>query len=551
MSAYGYDEDRVLAVGDWFSYSSTALVQKQLNADPFVWPGSASKLLLNGHSSPSPSLPTPACNQTKADKIGISCTTAPPHCSHDQDFPTIHLDYDKTYRLRLIGATSLMYVSLAFLTPPTTPYTSADPTSNTVSQPVGMEKLTLIEADGSYLDPLEVDHVEFTTGQRYSVLYKSRSRQEVEKDGVGGVYWMRVESRWRAGPSMWVKVVYPSSTSSASPPVKLFQGQKDVQLLPVETFGWVTSRLSPLSKPGGPAWWYSSPMPSDEEVTRTVVIDTQQVKFYPSGKGVKWDEDGTIFNEPDPPTAQPYLVRTFLGDIHFPTPAQFQSAMYNPTTYTYTGSPSTNPPVQDIIDTKNKAEMQAATRRKWKQGYSPTLNMYFAQDNEIIDIVLINKPSTLSSNVEIHPWHMHSHKSFTRTIQPGTFSFLRLDALYSHPAPTDGFARPIQRDTTVAYASPGAAYLNQTVPNPASEDGGWTVVRYKVDARNAGIFLLHCHIQFHLEMGMATVWTIAPDVLANRTGIYWPTAAAKNGQQTVEGLDMNYLQFDKSVSAVF
>ncbi|CBQ69957.1 related to L-ascorbate oxidase precursor [Sporisorium reilianum SRZ2] len=549
-SPYAYDEDRVLAVGDWFSYSSTALVQNQLRADPFVWPGSATKLLLNGQSSPSTTTPPP-CNQTRADPIGIQCSTAPAHCDTPPAYPTIHLDYDKTYRLRLIGATSLMYVSLAILQPTATPYTSANASDSKARQPVGMENMTLIEADGTYLDALEVDRVELTTGQRYSVLYKSRTRAQVSGDGTGGVYWMRVESRWRAGPSMWVKLVYPSSSSTAStasPPLKLFPGQKDVQLLPAETFGWVTSQLAPLSRASGPEWWYAAPMPSDEQVTRTVVIDTQQVKFYPSGKGVKWDEDGTVFDEPAPPTAQPYLVRTFLGDIQFPTPSQFQSALYNPTTYSYAGSStSSNAAPQEIIDLGDKAEVAAAKKRKWAQGYDSALNMYFAQADEVIDIVLVNKPSAISSNVEIHPWHMHSHKHFTRTTQPGTFSFRHLDALYS--SASSSFAHPIQRDTTVAYANPGAAFLNQTVPNPTTDDGGWTVLRYKVDKENAGVFLLHCHIQFHLEMGMATVWTVAPDVLANRTGMYWPTEG-RGGTKTIEGLDDGYLEYGKSVSAV-
>ncbi len=47
------------------------------------------------------------------------------------------------------------------------------------------------------------------------------------------------------------------------------------------------------------------------------------------------------------------------------------------------------------------------------------------------------------------------------------------------------------------------------------------MLRYKVNKKNAGVFLLHCHILWHLEMGMATVWTIAPDQLADKAGLYW------------------------------
>nr|CDI56015.1 related to L-ascorbate oxidase precursor [Melanopsichium pennsylvanicum 4] len=273
-SPYKYDEDRVLAVSDWWSYSSPDQIERQLGGDPFIWPGSANKLLLNGHSSPNPYTPTePTCNQTKASDLNLSCNDAPNNCETNRIYPEIHLDYEKTYRLRLVGATSLMYVSLAILKPTKTPFTT-----NLTSE--HMENLTLIEADGSYLDALDVSHVEFTTGQRYSVLYTSRSKDQVDKDGTGGVYWMRVESRWRSGPSMWVKLVYSSSSSSSSsssktvtsaviPPIDTGSGKTDIQLLPKEKFGWVTSWLSPLSKANGPDWWYSETMPDDDQVTRT------------------------------------------------------------------------------------------------------------------------------------------------------------------------------------------------------------------------------------------------------------------------------------------
>ncbi|KAJ9475524.1 putative multicopper ferro-O2-oxidoreductase [Pseudozyma hubeiensis] len=551
-SPYRYDEDRVLAVGDWFSYSSIDLITRQLKGDPFVWPGSATKLMMNGKSSPSDPFAEmrPSCNQTKADVTGISCDAAPRDCGK-VEYPTIHVDFKKTYRLRFIGATALMYTSLGILKPTKKAYSSVNATSAYAAQKVRWDKMKVIEADGSYLDALEVDHIEFTAGQRYSVLWKSRSRSEVEKDGVGGVYWMRVESRWRAGPSMWVKIVYPTSSTTAPtaiPPVKLFAGHKDLQLLPPESFGWKASSLSPLSLPSGPQWWYAERMPSDSEVTRTVVIDTQQVKFYPSSKGVKWDMNGVPFNESSPGTTTPYLVRTFLGDTPFPSSSQLHSAMLNPTNYSHANSDGTTTGNERIIDLSNSTESSAASSRDWNQSYSSSLNMFFAQHNEIIDVVLINKPSLLSSSVEIHPWHMHSHKHFTRTIQPGTFSFSRLSSLYSSSHPK-GFAHPISRDTTVAYASPGAAFANQTISNPTTEDGGWTVLRYKVDAKNAGVFLLHCHLHFHLEMGMATVWAIAPEVLAQKNGIYWPTKNGLRGEN-VQGLDGGYLQFGKSVEAV-
>lgn len=549
-SPYQWDQDRILAVGDWWSYSSPELIQRQLDADPFVWPGSASKLLLNGQSSPDPLASAgvaPACDQKKADAIKVSCKDAPKDCTTSQGYPEIHLDYGKTYRLRFIGATSLMYVSAAILKPSTKPFTAA------VGQS-GVEKMKLIEVDGGYIDAFEVDRVELTTGQRYSALYTSRSKAQVQNDGTAGVYWMRIESRWRSGPSMWVKILYPKSSSksaSVAPPVDTSL-KTDIQLLPNETFGWVTSSLSPLSKRNGPQWWYSEPMPKDSQVTRTVVLDAQQVKFYSSGKGVKWADNGEVYNESHP-SPVPYLMRTFLGDLPFPSAQQFSSALYNPTTYQTSGG------IQAIIAPEAE-EASAAKRRKWAQGYDEKLNMFFAKQGQVIDIVIVNRPSEISQSVEMHPWHMHSNKHHTRTIQAGSFSFQRLESLYSS---STGYQNPIQRDTTVVYAAPGAAYLKETISNPSINDGGFAVLRYKVDPSNAGIFLLHCHIQFHLYMGMATVWTIAPDQLADKAGIYWPKlrveaendvgvkdAGKTKGQSNVQGLGWNWFKYGQDVEDV-
>lgn len=506
---YSWDEDRVLALGDWWGYSSLDRIHSQLNADPFAWPGSATKLLLNGQSTP---LAAETCNATKAQLVGVDCKDAPA-CGAGVGWPEVQLDYGKTYRLRMVGAVSLMYVSAAIL----------EPGSNR------LQNLTLIEADGSYLAAQTVDRVELASGQRYSVLYTAPTRKEVEKDRSGGVHWMRIESRWRAGPSMWVKLTYPSARHSSPAVVDPPSVAKDARLLPNETFGWVTADMAPLRSGGGEEWWYADKMPRDDQVTRTVVIDTQQVKFYASKRGVRWDENGEVFDDTDVPTPAPYLVRTMLGDITLPSADQFNTALLNPTSY------NTSSGVQPIVNATS-SELAAAAERRWAQAYDSRLNMYFARQHEVIDIVLVNRPSQLSSQVEIHPWHMHSHKHWTRTIHPGTFSFSRLNAIY---ASNPNFTNPIQRDTSIVYASPGAAYLNQSLPS-TNDDGGFAVLRYKVKSNNAGFFLLHCHLQFHLAMGMATVWSINPAALN-------PLHA---NTHNIQGLDPAYLTPGTNVPAL-
>ncbi|PWY99039.1 hypothetical protein BCV70DRAFT_163380 [Testicularia cyperi] len=550
---YAYDEDRVLALGDYWGDHDQDKIAAGLEADPFVWPGSPSSLLLNGVSSVSAERGglEKACNQTAVGLLGETCTRAPPGCQ-TRGFAQLNLDYDKTYRLRFIGATALMYVSAGILG----------------SDGKTLEKLQLIEADGTYLEKLEVDHIEITSGQRYSALYRSKSRLQAQKDGANGIYWMRIESRWRTGPSMWVKIVYnddkkenPSSqmtTASMSPPPPSSQAT----YLPTETFGWVTGAMAPLR-----GW--SEEMPADSEVSRTVVIDMQQTPFYGSKKGVRWMQNGASFNEQDPASAtsgasgdgvsryRPYLVNMMVGSVEVPSTYErafspqnrwnqdpFQSGLLR--------LPSSSP--RGTTNGAKKTELEMAKKHHLGQGFDDKLGVYVGKPGEVLDIVLVNRPSAISSSTEMHPWHMHSRKHWTRTIQPGSFSFAALDRLYSSPS-SAAFARPIPRDTTVVYASPGAAYLGQTVPNPTHEDGGWSVLRYKVDGDNAGMFVLHCHILFHLQMGMATVWAMAPDVLLDRAKPYLPAPSSNadgNGksQTQIQGLSPAYLTYATNVDAI-
>ncbi|KAF1813975.1 conidial pigment biosynthesis oxidase Abr1/brown 1 [Eremomyces bilateralis CBS 781.70] len=86
-----------------------------------------------------------------------------------------------------------------------------------------------------------------------------------------------------------------------------------------------------------------------------------------------------------------------------------------------------------------------------------------------------------------HPWHLHGH----------TFQVLERP-LDSNTGPFSGTlgpisATPIQRDTVVIL--------------PES----YVVIRFKAD--NPGVWLLHCHIEWHIEGGMTATIVEAPDEL--------------------------------------
>jgi iron transport multicopper oxidase len=113
------------------------------------------------------------------------------------------------------------------------------------------------------------------------------------------------------------------------------------------------------------------------------------------------------------------------------------------------------------------------------------VNPIVVQHGEIVEIVINNL------NTNLHPWHMHGHQ----------FQVLdRPDPLYGSFNGTfrDGFPHkvPVRRDTFML------------------QDKSWGVIRFRAD--NPGVWLLHCHIEFHVTSGFSVTIIEAPEILAKR-----------------------------------
>ncbi|RDI83024.1 hypothetical protein Vi05172_g6809 [Venturia inaequalis] len=119
---------------------------------------------------------------------------------------------------------------------------------------------------------------------------------------------------------------------------------------------------------------------------------------------------------------------------------------------------------------------------------------YIVPDGNIVEITIINDTPAP------HPWHLHGHsmqiinRTFYGTTTPPNI-ILPDDAGVVHvPAPTLPQS-PMRRDTVYVY------------PN-----GGTLTMRFKAD--NPGVWLLHCHVEWHVSAGMQATIIEAPNVLA-------------------------------------
>ncbi len=59
--------------------------------------------------------------------------------------------------------------------------------------------------------------------------------------------------------------------------------------------------------------------------------------------------------------------------------------------------------------------------------------------------------------------------------------------------------------------------LKDTVQIPS---GGYTIFRFYAD--NPGVWLLHCHVEFHSESGMALIFKVGTDSQLPTAPLDWP-----------------------------
>ncbi|MBW0499229.1 hypothetical protein O181_038944 [Austropuccinia psidii MF-1] len=112
--------------------------------------------------------------------------------------------------------------------------------------------------------------------------------------------------------------------------------------------------------------------------------------------------------------------------------------------------------------------------------YGKQTNAFVVDHLEVVELKILNWDS---GN---HPFHLHGHKF-----------------------------QIVDKQTTITSNAP--VYSNATLTNPIRRDtiqipgGGSASLRFVAD--NPGVWLFHCHIEWHLESGLATVVVVAPELV--------------------------------------
>ncbi|KAJ6906727.1 hypothetical protein NC652_024210 [Populus alba x Populus x berolinensis] len=133
---FHYDGEFDLLLSDWW-HESAHHQEVGLSSRPMRWIGEPQTLLVNGRGQYGCSLAAHYSNNSSLSQCNVT--------GHEQWAPHIlHVDPNKTYRIRLSSTTALASLNLA----------------------IGNHKMLVVEADGNYLQPFETDDLDIYSGRK-------------------------------------------------------------------------------------------------------------------------------------------------------------------------------------------------------------------------------------------------------------------------------------------------------------------------------------------------------------------------------------------------
>ncbi|KAJ4377382.1 hypothetical protein N0V83_000207 [Neocucurbitaria cava] len=342
---YEYDDERIIFFQDYFNNTDTAIEQGLTNS-PLVWSGETRAVLVNG------------VGVAIGEKAGVAT------CK----LPVIDVEPGMTYRLRFVGSTAISMVALGI---------------------EDHDALDIIGADGHYTKPYRVDHMQVASGQRFEVLLKTKTIDEV---GNQTDYVIQFETKDRPEVYTGYGVLrYSNATTQiATPPVS------PPLVLSNATYNWLEYALEPLTP---------NNFPSATEVTRRLYISNVQLA---KGNTI-WQLDGLNWTAGTPANDPPYLV-----DIYKNGPA----AMPN-----YTAALEND-------------------------GWDPYTLTWPAKLGEVLEIIWVNTGSIVgdppNGGVDFHPFHAHGGHYYDIGSGNGTY-----DPAANEEKLKD--YSPVLRDTTNLY----------------------------------------------------------------------------------------------------
>ncbi|KAM7275403.1 hypothetical protein ACFE04_017269 [Oxalis oulophora] len=372
---FAYDYDKSIILNDWYHrspYEQAAL----LSSIPFQWVGEPQSLLIQGKGKfdcsvlDASSLNSDACNVSNPECSPYSLTVVP----------------GKTYRLRISSLTALAALSFQ----------------------IEGHNMTIVEADGHYVEPIVVQNLFIYSGESYSVLVKANQNPSRN-------YWA------------FSSIVSRQSNTS--------QGLAIFNYYPNHP-----KRSPPTTPPAGPQW-------NDVESRLTQSQSIKALKSHIITPPEKSDRVLVLLNTQNEVNG---YRRWAINNVSFNLPqTPYLVSLKENLKHTFD---QTSPP--DVYDFANydiyvKQNNSNATSSN---------GIYRLEFNSTVDIILQNANTMNVNNSETHPWHLHGHDFWVLGYGQGKFDMHKDPKKYN-------LVNPIMKNT-VAVQPFGWTALRIIANNP-------------------------------------------------------------------------------------
>ncbi|KAK9272855.1 hypothetical protein L1049_003233 [Liquidambar formosana] len=358
---FSYDYDRSIILNDWY-HKSTYEQATGLSSIPFVWVGEPQSLLIQGKGKfncsrlTSPSLEPGACNATNPECSPYVLTVIP----------------GKTYRLRIGSLTALSALNFE----------------------IEGHNMTVVEADGHYVEPFVVKNLFIYSGETYSVLVKAD--QDPSRN-----YWATTNV-----------VSRPPNTTTGLAIFNYYPNHRLRSPPTVPTTGPIWNDTAPrfaqsVAIKAHRDFIHTPPPTSDRTI---VLLNTQnEINGFR-----RWSVNNVSFNLPH----TPYLIalKERLNHVFDQTPP--------PNGYDFMN-----------YDIYSKAPNANATASN---------SIYRLDFNTTVDVILQNANTMTASNSETHPWHLHGHDFWVLGYGMGKFD------MYNDPKKYN-LVNPIMKNTVPVH----------------------------------------------------------------------------------------------------
>ncbi|KAJ8669572.1 hypothetical protein QAD02_000831 [Eretmocerus hayati] len=343
--------------------------------------------------------------------------------------------------------------------------------------------LKIVSSDGKDLEPYEASCLVIYAGERFDVI--------IEMNRKIDNYWIRLRGLVDCGPEFTkahqVAILRYEGAPNQEPnaDVSYEFPQKDGSSLQINSLNKGTEAEDIISAASLRAYF-------KEDDPSISMIDPDH-KFY-----ISFD----FYAKDNPDYHKKYLY----GHNQVPENLRSKTPQLNHISMKMPSFPLMSQKEQ--IDPSIFCNLNTTRRRGCQTTHCSCLHVLQVDLNSVVELILIDEGVPYDAN---HPFHLHGHEFRVLAMRRLGKNVTMKDVMQ---ADREGhidrnFERPPIKDTV-------------TVP-----DGGYTVVRFH--ANNPGYWLFHCHIEFHVAVGMALVFKVGEHEDFHpvpldfpRCGDYWP-----------------------------